>query len=454
MFGPRSAAEAPCTLAYAETVREPGSNQPPVNRDCADEWEISNLAMKDFHVFEDGVEQPIRSVTVQQPGKNLWNRDNFGYHEEYSRTARGIWSLPDMVRQRGLPFKFSFYRLAYVPPKSEEGKCHQIKVTVNRHNTVVWYRNQYCYNQRYASDPLIGTQLEKQLETYVASKRLGKIALFANTGFFYTDKGVARVDLALEIPGAHLKVDQTSGDSYDTQYTRAGILGMVDAKNGTQALRFSDLFEITSFSTPNISGPIAFADSSIPTRYEKQLDLPPGEYDLYLVLGDGAKFGLFETPLIIDPYDGKQLALSSVVLCKRFHDASVPEEEATNSNLAPRYVPLVSKGVQFTPAGDTSFRKGEPLFAYFEVYEPLLVGSTAATVQTQLRITDTKTGQVKVDTGPRSAADWVQPGKSTIAIAEQIAVDKLPAGSYNLEVLASDSAGRGTAWRAATFTVE
>ena len=95
-----------------------------------------------------------------------------------------------------------------------------------------------------------------------------------------------------------------------------------------------------------------------------------------------------------------------------------------------------------------------PLFAYFEEYEPLLSATPAATVQTQLRITDVKTGEVKVDTGKRSADDWIQPGKSAIPIAEQIAVDKGRAGSYRLEVQASDSARKSTAWRTADFTVE
>jgi predicted phage tail protein len=159
-------------------------------------------------------------------------------------------------------------------------------------------------------------------------------------------------------------------------------------------------------------------------------------------------------PLNIDSYDGKQLAISSVILCKRFRDATVAAQEATAVNLAPRYVPLVSKGVQFTPTGDTTFRKGEPSFAYFEVYEPLLTGTPAATVQTQLRITDVKTGQIKVDTGSRSAADWIEPGKSAIHIAVQIDVAKLPPSTYRLEVQATDSAGKRTVWRAANFTVE
>jgi len=63
-------------------------------------------------------------------------------------------------------------------------------------------------------------------------------------------------------------------------------------------------------------------------------------------------------PLIIEPYDGKQLALSSVALCKTLRSAAVAAKEAAQANFAPRYVPLVSKDILFSPTGDTTFTKG------------------------------------------------------------------------------------------------
>jgi hypothetical protein len=55
---------------------------------------------------------------------------------------------------------------------------------------------------------------------------------------------------------------------------------------------------------------------------------------------------------------------------------------------------------------------------------------------------------------PLDAAPFEQPGKWTIPIARQIATDKMAKGAYRLEVQASDSAGRTTAVRTATFTIE
>ena len=48
-----------------------------------------------------------------------------------------------------------------------------------------------------------------------------------------------------------------------------------------------------------------------PYHYQNQFDAAPGEYKLTVVLsGGGDAFGKFETPLHIDPYDGKTLSAS------------------------------------------------------------------------------------------------------------------------------------------------
>ena len=48
----------------------------------------------------------------------------------------------------------------------------------------------------------------------------------------------------------------------------------------------------------------------------------------------------------------------------------------------------------------------------------------------------------------------MEAGKSVIPVSEQITTTKLAKGSYRIEVQASDSAGRSTPWRTATFNVE
>jgi hypothetical protein len=174
--------------------------------------------------------------------------------------------------------------------------------------------------------------------------------------------------------------------------------------------------------------------------------------------------------LSIESHDNKALDISSVALCKRFHKVDPPSY--TEGILPSKFVPLVSKGQEFTPAADTTFKKRDPLFAYFEIYAPPHAGAAAgatfvpesptapkppgarnATVQFQLRITNLKTGQVQIDSGLRPAADFLQADKQVIPIVQEVAIHELPKGDYRLEVQASDSAGNRTPWHAATFTI-
>jgi hypothetical protein len=71
-----------------------------------------------------------------------------------------------------------------------------------------------------------------------------------------------------------------------------------------------------------------------------------------------------------------------------------------------------------------------------------------------MRVIDAKTAKTIVDTGLRSADSYVNPGKLIIPIAEGIAFKKLHTGAYRVEVQASDSTGKQTPWRSASFTVE
>jgi len=195
-------------------------------------------------------------------------------------------------------YSFLLYLIAYVPPQSGVGSCHQIEVKVDRRDAFVDARSKYCNTKHSPSDPL---------------------------------------------------------------YAKNGILGMVYRKDGTLATRFSDF----GCRSPNL--PAFYIGGSlspyrphperdhpmIPNRYETQIDLPPGECRLLLVLSHGSKFGRGQTPLTVESYDRKQLGVSSLALCKRFHEAAAV-------NPAPDLVLLVSKGVEFTPAGDTRFKKHRP----------------------------------------------------------------------------------------------
>ncbi|MGC2829404.1 MAG: hypothetical protein WB994_07180 [Candidatus Acidiferrum sp.] len=415
---------------------------------------VPDLAAKDFRLVEDGVEQTIQSIAREH--WHSWHLfDNYGSHAEYSGTPMGKWSTSDFESVASWywsPPAVESYVIAYVPPQSPRGGCHQIKVGVDRPNSQVYNRTEYCNIEHSPSDPLEGTKFGQQMESDSLSARKAKIAILAQSGLFFADSGSMRVHLVLEFPWNSLNREWRNGDLLAT----IGVLGRVYRKDGTLATRFSDQ-ACCPRDTPlgHASSVIDFDWSdndkyNIPSRYETQMDLPSGEYDLRVVLSDSKKFGRVNIPLTIESYDKQPLDLSSVALCKRFHKVDPPSY--TEGILPSKFVPLVSKGMEFTPAADTTFKKHDPLFAYFEVYVPRGAGA-AANIQFQLRITNADTGQLKIDSGPRPATEFLQPGKEFIPIVQEVAIHELPKGNYRLEVQASDSAGNHTPWHAATFAI-
>ena len=502
--------EMPCARAAVVTFFKLAPTEPYLPKDC-DVTEVQDLSGKDFRLFEDGVEQQIESFEAA-----AWRtvvRDNLGWHLQASATPRGIWSLSELSTLKKIPFVTTgFHVLGYVPRDAKEG-CHRIRVEVNRPNLLVFARDEYC-GERSPSDPLVGTSQGKELERILASEKRGKIPLSLQGATFYTGGDHSLVDLSLRFSSNDLyrKWDASNW----TLYARIGVMGVIRREDGTVAARFSDLLypsywptfdqggakyiewekgttnlstAVPRLLTPGTAGKVAVSDSGtgnstlalsfpnvaneiapdeaaiktaldssdpfwLPTRYETQVDLPAGDYDLEIVLNDGWNFGRAKIPLTVEPYDGKQLALSSAALCKSLRSAAVAAKENAQANFAPQYVPLVSKDILFSPSGDTSFAKGEPLFAYFEVYEPQLAENPAAPVSVHMRILDSKTGNTKEDFAPIDATSYKQAGSSVLRIGRKIPIDQLPKGSYRLEMQATGSMGRSTAWRAANFTVE
>ena len=161
--------------------------------------EIRDLSAKDFHLFEDGKEQRIRSVALHR-WVNGMLRDNLSQHDEYSNTPRGRWKSTDLGRWSP-PAEHYFYVIAYAPPHSLDGSCHQIRVKVDRSGSDVYADAEYCNTKHLSSDPLNGTRFGRRMEAEADSDRSGKIAISLQTGVFYRDSGIARLTSLLSFPG-------------------------------------------------------------------------------------------------------------------------------------------------------------------------------------------------------------------------------------------------------------
>jgi hypothetical protein len=295
------------------------------------------------------------------------------------------------------------------------------------------------------------------MESYVADGKSGDSGLTLRAVSFNDQSSTSRVQLVVDFPLLEWQ--------NKTWTFTAAVLGMVYKNDRAIEARFSDRYlEVNCRALVNST----LCGEFVPNHYETQLRLVPGDYDIRVVISFNGRLYGAAAAILVERYDHQAIATSGIALCKRFHPMVSPAPldhtslfmSEMSKNLPPaaqmpfELVPLVSKGIEFTPTSEARFEPKEALVAYFEVYEPRLAGAGAVKVQLQMRITDVKTGELKTDTGLRPADSFIQPGKAIIPIAEQIAINELSKGEYRLEVQASDSAGNHTDWRATSFTVE
>jgi hypothetical protein len=239
------------------------------------------------------------------------------------------------------------------------------------------------------------------------------------------------------------------------------VFGVVYKANGEVAARFGDSYPcdmershyLIDFGYDPPVGRYGKWEE-IPSRFNTQVELHPGDYDVHVVVSDGHKFGQARMPLRVEPIDSQALAISDLAVNGILQDASWLLQEAAWVSPAPLVpAPLVSKHAQFIPVPEARLRAKSSLPLYFEIYEPLLADRSAE-VYFRVRITDLKDDTWVMNAGPTSAAQCVTPGNVVIPIALKFDIGKLQSGPYKIEVQASDSAGRTTEWRMAEFEVK
>jgi VWFA-related protein len=326
-----------------------------------------------------------------------------------------------------------YYILGYTPPDTEEGSCHTLKVKVDRGGTEVRARTGYCNSK--PKDLLAGNPTEKTLEARAIAGQAGNVTASMQLPFFYTSPNVARVNVAMEIATGDVKFEKQKGK----QHAAINVLGMAYLPDGSVGARFSDTINL-DFEDKKLME--AFKQK--PMHYENEFDVAAGKYNLKVVFASGGEsFGKLEMPLVIEPYDSKQFAMSGVALSKEIRRAS-DLGLGLDSLLLEDRVPLIADGMQLVPSGSNHFKKTDLAAFYIELYEPLLVSTqpTPPVVAFQLRVLDGKTGEQKEDTGLMRVGLPAQKGSPTIPVGAKIPTASLAPGSYKVEIKALDDAGK------------
>jgi len=336
-----------------------------------------------------------------------------------------------------------YYLLGFTPPTSDDGSCHKLRVDVSRSGSKVRSRAGYCDLK--PRDVLSGKPAGKALETRAAAAQSGTIGgAAAQVPYFFTGSNLARVNVALEIPGEPLKFGKQKGK----YHAAIDVLGIAYLSDGTAGARFSDTLKLDFDDQKQ-----ADAFKLKPLHYENQFDINSGAYTLKIVFSAGGEsFGKVEMPLVVGTYEPNQFGVSALALSKETH-AATDLTLGMDSLLIDDQTPLIANGLRVVPAGSNRFKKADPARFYVEVYEPVQSSDKPGAVGVHIRILDRKTLEAKTDTGLVQLDTKPEPGSPVIPVTATLPVGQLMAGSYLLELQAVDAAGN-TARRVTQFDVE
>jgi VWFA-related protein len=336
-----------------------------------------------------------------------------------------------------------YYNLGYTPPsQAHDGSYHKIKVTAERKGIVLRYRTGY-YDLK-SPDLLKGKPEGKVLEERVASAQAGEIPVSLSAPYFYSEPGVARVNLALSVPGSAIDFEKQKG----VFHSAVNVLGIAYRDNGSVAARFSDTVK-QDYQKKDLK---EFAKGNF--EYQNTFSIAPGSYTLKLVLSAGGeKFGKYVVPLEVEPFSGDELTLGGPALGEKY----VPVSElaaAMDTALLEERTPLVFKGMQLAPSPSCRFARGTQPVVYVEVYDPILKQPTGARVGVLFSIIDRKTNQPVYSSNTILVNEFAQAGNPLVPLGFKLPIAQLPAGDYRVEIKGRDQIGHASGVRSANFTVE
>jgi VWFA-related protein len=334
-----------------------------------------------------------------------------------------------------------YYLLGYAPTDAEDGSCHSLRVKVE-HGLKVRARTGYCTAK--SSDMLAGKPVEKELEQRAAAAATGPLGGSLEAPFFYTSPNEARVNVAMDIPSSSIVFAKDKG----TYHGEINVLGIAYRNDGSVGARFSDEVKLDL----EKDAWKKFLES--PMQYQNQFTIAPGNYKLTVILSAGGQnFGKYETPLVIDPYNGQTFSLSALALSNHLQ-AAAGLGASMEAALLADHTPLVAGGVEVVPSGSNRFKKREMVALYAQIYDPKLATSDKSDVKVIFRVVDTKTGKAVIEPENVDPAQFIQKGNPVVALGFKLPLDTLAPGTYRLDMQAFDPSGARSKVRTVTFEEE
>ena len=335
-----------------------------------------------------------------------------------------------------------YYLLGYSPPDDLDGACHTLRVKLDRHGMSVRSRTGYCNAK--AKDFLKGKPIAKTLEADATAATAGSVEGSLEAPFVYTSPNQARVDVAMEVPSSAIAFSKEKGKHHAV----IDVLGIASRPDGSVGARFSDevVLDLEKDEWKRFT--------EKPMRYDNQFEIASGKYRLTVVLSAGGQsFGKYETPLAIDPYDGKTFTLSALALSNQVQPAA-GLGGALEADLLSDRMPLLLKNMEVVPSASNHFKRTDSVALYAQLYDPGLATATPPAVRVSYVILDMKSGKPIVGGKDIDPSVFMEKGSPVLPVGLKIPVDQLQPGPYRIEIQGYDGSGVRTAVRQVDFDAE
>ena len=296
---------------------------------------VHGLMAKDFHVFDNGVEQKI----------NYFRETDFPAVDTsgqwgFESTTGGTWRYPPPPGLE-LAMPSATYLIGYAPLAMQADECHSISVVVVDRD-VHANRSRYCAPSSsgnvHDTGALLATNLGARMLQFGNSQERGAIKVKAQA-FTFWSSGVLRLATQSSSAGADATLTPTDYtyvvEVHDSRAParvqlsaafklRKGswyhpcqsdevlyILGVASKTTGEVAGQFTDSLscQMGMAYLPKATYPAGYGP--MPSSFDGQIDLPPGQYNLRIVVSDGRQLGRAQIPLRVDPLDPHALCLAT-----------------------------------------------------------------------------------------------------------------------------------------------
>jgi VWFA-related protein len=310
----------------------------------------------------------------------------------------------------------AYYLIGYSSTNpARDGRFRRIKVRLNKSGLKVEHRNGYYATRdfQHSGKEDREQQLQDQLMTDLSSTDL---TVWMSTSFFRLSEDRFYVPVSIAVPGSEIPFAQSSTQDRAT----IDVIGLMRDPQQRPVGRLRDTVKLAVQPAQEVKRKTV--------QYETGFTLPPGRYRLKVVLRENQSgaVGSYESDIVVPDMRRMPVKLSSVVL-------GTQTQPVTQRNAVS---PLARNGTMLVPSLTHVVSTGQPLYFYYEVYDPALVQSGGPRLLTSIAFFR---GKVKTYETPLAEVTRLDaPDRKAAIFQYSVPASALKPGYYTCQITVVD----------------